>query len=54
MDVLREATPEKLLKTYAALTHRIQSTPDFEVEVDYREQRDLVQAEIIRRINKEK
>lgn len=57
--LLREAKPEALLKTVEALTHRIhvgegrgsRHRPMTEAEVaDLRDQRELVKAEILRRI----
>lgn len=46
-DMLRATRPKKLLDAYASLTHRMHGRPEATGE---RDQRDLVEAEILRRI----
>lgn len=49
--ILRSASGKGLLDTFAALTHRMHATETYSEENTYREQRDLVQAEILRRMD---
>lgn len=57
-ELLPSTSPEGLLKAYASLTHRIHANASSakrpsvmaEVEQDLREQRDLVEGELLRRM----
>jgi len=46
-EVLSQTSNEGLLRTFAALTHRLHETHS----LDVRAQRDIVQAEILRRMH---
>jgi hypothetical protein len=46
-----ETSPQALLTTHAALTHRIHASEDDELSADLRAQRDIVEAELLRRMS---
>jgi S-adenosylmethionine:diacylglycerol 3-amino-3-carboxypropyl transferase len=49
-EVLSHTSNEALLRTFAALTHRLHGVEGLMMERDLRAQRDMVQAEILRRM----
>ena len=50
-QLLRSSSPDGLLNTIAALTHRMHATDEPTAKAELRDQRDLVKNEIIRRIH---